>query len=377
MIKPDIFLNALKKVKIKFVTGVPDSLLKDICASIDEKSPKNKHIIATNEGSAVGLAIGHYLASKNPALVYMQNSGLGNSVNPIVSLADPKVYGIPIIFLIGWRGEKLNNGRQIKDEPQHLKQGKITLKQLEILEIPYKTIDYKTKNINFILKKLKKLALKRNGPVALVVRKGTFLKYKNSKINKINNFISREKAINETIKKLNKKVVIISTTGMASRELFELRKFNKQSNTGDFLTIGGMGHANQIATGIAFEKPQRKILCIDGDGSLLMHMGSLSVSAQCTNLTHIILNNESHDSVGGQPTKGENVNFIKIAKACGYKNAKIIKKSSEISRTVNKEINKKGSSLIVIKCRKGYRANLSRPNQNLFKSKKKFMNFLD
>ena len=164
---------------------------------------------------------------------------------------------------------------------------------------------------------------------------------------------------------------------MASRELFELRKFNKQSNRGDFLTIGGMGHANQIATGIALEKPKKKILCIDGDGSVLMHMGSLAISAQCSNLTHIILNNESHDSVGGQPTKGGNVNFATIAKSCGYKNAKIVKKSSEISRVVNKEINKKGSSLIVIKCRKGYRSNLSRPNQNLFNSKKKFMNFLN
>ena len=174
MIKPFNFVQTLRKLKIKFVTGVPDSLLKDICNYIDKSFPKNKHIIATNEGSAVALAIGHYLASKKPALVYMQNSGLGNIINPTTSLADPKVYGIPIIFLIGWRGENLKNGRQIKDEPQHLKQGKITLRQLEILEIPYKTIDRKTKNVDFILKKLKKLALKRSGPVALVVKKGAF-----------------------------------------------------------------------------------------------------------------------------------------------------------------------------------------------------------
>ena len=376
MIKPIEFLNALKKAKIQFVTGVPDSLLKEICACIDKIFSKKNHIIATNEGSAVAMEIGHYLASKNPAVVYMQNSGMGNSINPTTSLADPKVYGIPIIFLIGWRGELLKNGKQLKDEPQHIKQGKITLEQLKILKIPYKIISSKTKNIKLIIKKFKKLALKRSGPVALVFRKKTFLPFKNFEKNKGFNLISRENAINEIIKKLNKNVIVVSTTGMASRELFELRKLKKQSNIADFLTVGGMGHVGQIATGIALKKPNKKILCIDGDGSILMHMGSLAINAQCSNLTHVILNNECHDSVGGQPTKGNVVNFASIAKSCGYKNTKIIKKNENINRIIKKQIYKKGSSLIVVKCKKGSRPNLGRPNQNLFKRKREFMNLI-
>ena len=376
MIKPTDFVKALKKAKIRFVTGVPDSLLKEVCACIVKKFPKNKHIVATNEGSAVALSIGHYLATESPALVYMQNSGLGNSFNPITSLADPKVYGIPIILLIGWRGEMASDGKQIYDEPQHKKQGIITLDQLKTAGIPFKIINNKTKKVETILKNLKNLAIKRKGPVAIIVRKKTFSSFVISEKNKNKNFISREQAIHEVIKKLPKNLVTISTTGMISRELFELRKMNKQNPLNDFLTVGGMGHANQIASGIALEKPRKKILCIDGDGSVLMHMGSLAISSQFPNLTHVILNNEAHDSVGGQPTKGDVVNFAKVAQACGYNNTKIITKKSEISKNILKEINKKTSSLIVINCKKGYRNNLGRPKGNLFDRKRIFMNYL-
>ena len=192
MLNPESFFNILKKENINFFSGVPDSFLVNISNYISDNTTEDNHIIAANEGNALSVGIGYHLATNNLPLIYMQNSGLGNIINPTTSLADPKVYGIPIIFLIGWRGENSKNGRQIKDEPQHLKQGKITLRQLEILEIPYKTIDRKTKNVDFILKKLKKLALKRSGPVALVVKKGAFSKNKISKVKKLKNFISRE-----------------------------------------------------------------------------------------------------------------------------------------------------------------------------------------
>jgi len=375
MISTNDFLFALKKAKIKFVTGVPDSLLKDFSACIQKNFKKN-HIISTNEGSAVGLAIGHFLATKKPALVYMQNSGLGNVINPIASLASSEVYGIPMILLIGWRGEITSNNRQIHDEPQHKKQGKITLAQLKLLNIPYKLINKNTKNIRSLINNLKKISLKKKKPVAIVVRKNTFSKFNNFPKNTIKNNFYREDAIREIIKEVKEKNFIISTTGMASRELYEARKFLKQNTYKDFLTVGGMGHANQIATGIALMKPNKKIICIDGDAALLMHMGSMAISSQCKNLLHIIINNKSHDSVGGQPTKGETIDFTKISKACGYKYNKIVKEKKNIRKEIRKALKKKNNSLIVIDCEKGYRKNLGRPKENLQIRKSMFIKYL-
>jgi len=376
MIDPDNFLSALKKAKISFVTGVPDSLLKDLCACIQNKLKKN-HIIATNEGSAIGLAIGHFLATKKPALVYMQNSGLGNAINPLTSLASNEVYGIPMILLIGWRGEILKNNKQIKDEPQHKKQGKITLSQLKLLNIPYKIINSKTKKINLIIKSLKNIALKKRTPVAIVVKKNTFSKLEDSSKKYLKNYLYREDVIKEITKEIKEKHFIVSTTGMASRELYETRKLSNQNSYKDFLTIGGMGHASQIATGIALMKPKKKIICLDGDGAALMHMGSMAISSQCKNLIHIIINNKSHDSVGGQPTKGETLDFTKISKACGYKYNKVIKQKKDIRKEIRKALNKKDNSLIVINCKKGFRKNLGRPNQSLQLRKNMFIKYLN
>tara|TARA_B110000238_G_scaffold161050_1_gene174926 strand:+ start:998 stop:2131 length:1134 start_codon:yes stop_codon:yes gene_type:complete len=372
MINPEHFLNALKKAKINFFTGVPDSLLKEFCACLQKKLKKN-HIISTNEGSAIGLAIGHFLASRKPALVYMQNSGLGNAVNPITSLASSDVYGIPMVLLIGWRGEISTKKMQIPDEPQHKHQGKITLAQLDLMNIPYKIISEKTKNIHSIVKKLKDLSLKKNKPVAIVVRKNTFSKFKTPEKVEHKNSFFREDAIKEIVKEVKKKNIIVSTTGMASRELFETRKILKQDTFKDFLTVGGMGHANQIATGIALHKPKKKIICIDGDGAILMHMGSIAISAQCKNMIHVVINNKAHDSVGGQPTKGEIIDFTKISKACGYSYNKVIIKKAEIRQEIKKAINKKNNSLLVINCQKGYRKNLGRPNQKIKLRKEMFI----
>ena len=376
MIAPNDFLFALKKAKIKFVTGVPDSLLKDFCAYSQKKFKKN-HIISTNEGSAVGLAIGHFLATKKPALVYMQNSGLGNIINPITSLASSEVYGIPMILLIGWRGEITSKNNQIYDEPQHKKQGKITLSQLKLLNIPYKLINKNTKNIKLLINNLIKISLKKKTPVAIVVRKNTFSKFKHYPKITIKNKLYREDVIKEIIEEVKEKNFIISTTGMASRELYEARKLLKQNTYKDFLTIGGMGHANQIATGIALMKPNKKIICIDGDGALLMHMGSMAISSQCKNLIHIIINNKSHDSVGGQPTRGEFIDFTKISKACGYKYNKVIKVKKNIKIEIRKALKKKNNSLMVISCEKGYRKNLGRPKENLQIRKNMFIKYLN
>lgn len=376
MIEPVEFIASLEKLDIRFVTGVPDSLLKDVCACITSYFSSARHIIATNEGSAVGLAIGHYLATGRPALVYLQNAGLGNVVNPVTSLADPQVYGVPMVFMIGWRGEILADGKQLHDEPQHVKQGQITIPQLEILDIPYRIADSSTTTIEPVLSELIDRAISRPGPAALVVRKHTFAPFKLMKPDHEEYQLSREAAISAVIEMLPDDVPIVATTGMASRELFELRQASGGGHHRDFLTVGGMGHAGQLAAGIAVARPDRQVVYFDGDGALLMHMGSLAISAECPNLLHIMLNNGAHDSVGGQPTKGAVLDFTKIAAACGYARVSQAVTTDEIVTNVQSMLGSGVSSFLEIKCKGGARADLGRPSRSPAQNKIDFMRFL-
>ena len=365
MIEPEAFLAAIEEAGIRFVTGVPDSLLKDVCACIAARYPSDRHVIAANEGGAIGLAIGHYLASGRPALVYLQNSGLGNAVNPIVSLADPQVYGIPMVLLIGWRGEMRADGTQVADEPQHRKQGQITPALLETLDIPSRVLDSATD-----IAELAADARSRSGPVALLARKNTFAPFRlDTDVD--DRLMSRKEAI-AVILRLSDDTPIVATTGMASRELFELRTVHHR----DFLTVGGMGHASQIAAGIALTQPDRKVLCLDGDGAMLMHMGSLTISADCRNLVHIVLNNGAHDSVGGQPTKAEALELTAIASACGYSSVASASTATEIETSLRSMLQSAGSSFLEIKCRRGARPNLGRPDRSPADNKHDFMSFL-
>jgi phosphonopyruvate decarboxylase len=376
MIETADFISGLKKAGINFVTGVPDSLLKDICGFIASKVGPKQHIIATNEGSAVGLAIGHHLATGSLALVYMQNSGLGNIVNPVTSLADPQVYAVPMVLMIGWRGEIQEDKTQLHDEPQHLKQGRITLNQLDTLEVPYRIIDANTPSIDIVLKELATDALARSGPVALVVRKNTFAHFTLPGQAQDGVELSREGAIRQILSVLPLDAAIVSTTGMASRELFELRKQTQDGHDRDFLTVGGMGHASQIAAGIAFASPHRKVVCLDGDGAFLMHAGALAVSADCSNLIHIVLNNEAHDSVGGQPTKGNVLHFDRVASAFGYSHVDRATNGKELRTKLIRMLNLDGSALLEIQCKRGSRKDLGRPDRSPFQNKSDFMKFL-
>lgn len=377
MISPQVFVEALKNNGINFVTGVPDSLLKDMCAKLTTELPKENHIIATNEGSAVGLAIGHYMASSNPAMVYMQNSGLGNTVNPLSSLADPKVYAVPMLLVIGWRGEILEDGTQLADEPQHKKQGEITLEQLNILDIPFKVIDKNTPDLNKVLFDTCSQAITRSGPVAIVVRKGTFSPFKYETKLTQNYPLCREDAIEIIVDSIDKKSPIVSTTGVASRELFEKRKEKKQGHERDFLTVGGMGHASSIAAGIALTLPNKKIICIDGDGAALMHLGAMAICADCNNLIHFIINNEVHDSVGGQPTKGSVIDFSSVADNLGYSYTFSVETENELRNLATKIGNYNGSVLITVKTKSGFRDNLGRPDKSPIANKSNFMTFLE
>jgi len=369
MIDPDKFSKILNK-QLKVTIGVPDSLLKYVCNSFEKRFKKN-HIVSTNEGSAVSFAIGHFLSTKTPALVYMQNSGLGNAVNPLTSLAHKNVYGIPMILMIGWRGELYKN-KQIHDEPQHLVQGRITLQQLKLLKIPYKILNPSEEKLDNIISDLKRKSLKIKGPVALIIRKNTFKKSNISLINNQKRYLFREKIIKLILDYIPKKAIIISTTGLASRELYELRKKNNKNLCNDFLTVGGMGHASQIASGIAFSS-KKKVVCIDGDGSLLMHLGNILISSKNKNFTHILINNSVHDSVGGQTTNSNDINFSEIAMKLGYKSCKKIYKDSEIKKELKSLSSKNKSTFIEIKSRPGYRKNIGRPKESLAHRKKAFM----
>ena len=318
MIRPSFFIDTLQKHDIDFYAGVPDSLLKNICAYISDHLDSRHNIIAANEGGAVGIAAGYHLATSKIPVVYMQNSGEGNIINPLASLTDKEVYNIPVLLLIGWRGKP-----GVHDEPQHVKQGKVTLPLLDTMGINYQVLSLDESVAETQIAEAVAYMKQTNEVYALVVEKNTFDTY--TLQNKVENALtlSREEAIQTVAAALGPKDCIVSTTGMISRELFEYRTAMGQSHERDFLTVGSMGHASQIALGIALEKPDRHVWCFDGDGAVIMHMGSMAITASKApvNFVHVLFNNGAHDSVGGQPTVGLNIDVPAIAKAVGYKHA--------------------------------------------------------
>ena len=373
-IKPIDFYNILSENKIDFFTGVPDSLLKEFCLCIDDFTSPKKHIITANEGNAIALAAGYYLAQKSIPLVYMQNSGLGNAINPLLSLCDPDVYAIPMVVVIGWRGEP-----GVKDEPQHVKQGKVQTKLLDTMNIPYQII---SKDENYIKTKISKIistAKEKNRPTVLLIKKGTFAKYKKTIQKRDKQFMMREKALRIILNNLDSQDIIISTTGKTSREIFELREEINQSHHKDFLTVGSMGHCSSIALGIAMAKPKRSVFCIDGDGSMLMHMGILTSIANLKpkNFYHILLNNGVHESVGGQETAAKNIELANMVRALGINNIFEVKKENELKRKFLDFKSCSGPSFLEIKLQPGSREDLGRPTIGPAENKINFMKFLD
>ena len=373
MINTKKFYESLNQNGIDFYTGVPDSLLKDICAYISDNAPSDKHIIASNEGGAIALAMGYNLATNKVPLVYMQNSGFGNTINPLLSLADSKVYSIPMLLVVGWRGEP-----GVKDEPQHVKQGEVSETLLETLSIPYSIISAETLNVNDLIASAVKQTKNNKEPYIILVRKDTFEPYSLKSKIETNFDLNREEAIIKSVELLSDSDIIVATTGKTSRELFEFRSKNNQGHHRDFLTVGGMGHANQIALGIALAKPNKIVYCFDGDGATLMHTGSLGIIGDLkpSNYKHIIFNNGAHDSVGGQPTIGFNINFRKIAEGFNYTETFQIKTSDEFDKIFKSFINSKGPSLLEILVNKGARKNLGRPTISPKENKENFQTFI-
>ena len=358
MISPIAYLEFFRTENVNFFSGVPDSLLKEFCACVGEELYESQHIISVNEGGAIALAIGNHLATGDVPLVYIQNSGLGNCVNPLLSLASPEIYAIPMVLMIGWRGEPNE-----PDEPQHVHQGRVMLSMLESMDVPYVVLDQQADIAFEQTTKLLNKARTQNRPVAIVVRKNTFSKYSKAKI-KDANVLNREEVIGFIADSLPNDACVICTTGMPSRELFEFRKSRAESHSSDFLTVGGMGHASHIALGIAAAKSRRAVYCIDGDGAALMHLGALAINGQARleNFHHIVLNNGAHGSVGGQPTVAKKIDLCGIAEACGYKLTGRVSNRETLRSAINSTINQSGPSFFDVRVGVDSRSNLGRPS---------------
>lgn len=364
----------LEVIGSDFYTGVPDSQLQALCNYLMNTygiDPEH-HIIAANEGNCTALAAGYYLATGKIPVVYMQNSGEGNIINPVTSLLNDKVYAIPMIFIIGWRGEP-----GVHDEPQHIYQGEVTIRLLDDMNISSFVISKETTELE--VKKIMeefKINLSKGKQVAFVVKKGA-LSF-DEKVQYINNNkMSREDIIRHIVQ-VSAEDPVISTTGKASRELFEIREEKEQSHKYDFLTVGSMGHSSSIALGVALNKPEKNVWCIDGDGAALMHMGAMAVIGGTSpkNLIHVIINNGAHETVGGMPTVADKIDLVAIAKACGYTYTVSVDNFEDLDKELCIAKGKKELALIEVKCSIGARNNLGRPTTTALENKVNFMEYL-
>lgn len=364
MIDPREFYEELVREGAGLFTGVPDSLLKDFCACITDQAPKERSIIAANEGNAVGIACGYHLSTGGFGVVYLQNSGEGNIVNPLLSIADPEVYAIPVLLVIGWRGEP-----GVHDEPQHVKQGRVTRALLETMEIPHVVLDERTWRED--LSSLVGFMKEQNHPVAVVVRKGTFSAYPFTP-EESGDPLSREEALEAVLGCLEPDDFVVSTTGKTSREVFELREAYGQGHANDFLTVGGMGHTSSIAFGMALGT-DRNVWCIDGDGSFLMHMGAFAVIGQNApdNFKYILNNNGAHESVGGQPTVGRAIDITGVLRACGFD----VVEASTVDEIVwgMEFLRGRGRAALILNTHQGSRADLGRPTTTPRQNKQDLM----
>lgn len=370
MIEPQKFVGALAAQELDFYVGVPDSLLKDFCAYVEDHGKFQQHIITANEGNAVAMACGYYMATGRSAVVYLQNSGLGNVINPLTSIADSEVYQIPMLLIIGWRGEP-----GFKDEPQHIKQGRITAQQLELLGIPYRIVsaeDEPSALVSWASVQLEKT----RAPVALLIKNGAFAKYTSKRKSIKGLAMKREDALTVLLE-LAGDASIVATTGKTSREVFELRKARGDKQR-DFLTVGGMGHTASIALGVALGKPEKQVVCIDGDGSVIMHLGALPIigSVHPANFSHVLLNNAAHESVGGQPTVADRTDFRAISRACGYKAYELASTPDEIREAWHRLQSVGGPTMLEVQIAIGSRDDLGRPTTSTHENKKAFMDWL-
>jgi phosphonopyruvate decarboxylase len=374
MIDTAKFFNFLAYADVDYFAGVPDSLLSAFGAYVADHVPDDRHVIAANEGAAVALAAGRYLATGRTGLVYFQNSGQGNMVNPLVSLADPEVYSIPMLLLAGWRAAP-----GVHDEPQHVKQGRITIDIFKAMEIPVEILPDETDAAVQVAKRQLDYARAHNCPAALLVKPGIFSAYSLKQKEADSSLMEREKAIRLIVGALPVDTAIVSTTGHISRELYEHRDLAGQSHERDFYTVGSMGHASQIALGVASAQPERPVVCLDGDGAMLMHMGAMAIvgkSPVSRKFYHVVLNNGAHGSVGGQPTVGFGIDMPAIARACGYCFAERVDREEDLGPALERLLKSGGPSFLEVRVGRKARKDLGRPKTTPSENKKLFMRYL-
>ena len=359
MLNTNKFGNELKRLGFDFYSGVPCSFLKNL---INYSINECNYIAAANEGDAVAIASGAYLGGRKP-VVLMQNSGLTNAVSPLTSLNYP--FQIPVLGFVSLRGEP-----GLIDEPQHELIGLITTQMLDLMQIKWQFLS----TDNSIAMKQLEIAnkwIEKKQPFFFVVKKGTF-ESENLKIKK--QFIYKNKEKNEkisadalpsrfdTLKVINgckdEKTVQLATTGITGRELYEV-----EDCPNNLYMVGSMGCVSSLGLGLALTRKELDIVVIDGDGSLLMRMGSLATNGcyQPENMLHILLDNQTHDSTGGQSTVAHNVNFVDIAAACGYEQSSYIHSLDELENRIQEWKETKGLTFLYVKIAKGSRPNLGRP----------------
>lgn len=371
--KAEKFIEEVKKIGIESIIGVPDSTLKQFCDYLNTDGVgKIRHMVPPNEGAAIGIATGVFLGTNKPACVYMQNSGLGNTVNPITSLANEKVYDIPMLLVIGWRGEP-----GFHDEPQHKFMGEITEDLLKVMDINYSIISKDTTDEELEgIFELANTQMSDNKQYAIIVKKDTFEKRKGGNYDNSYSMV-REDAIKAILGALNKDDFVVSTTGKISREVYEEADIICGQHMQEFLTVGGMGHASMIALGIADNHKNRRVICIDGDGAVLMHMGSLAFIGNQSpeNLIHICINNEAHESVGGMPTGARGQAYSEVARVCGYKAVFSTDNEKDLIEILHKVRNISGPIFIEIKVSMYSREDLGRPKESASENKNNFMKY--
>ena len=369
MVEPAEFYECLCAHGLTFFTGVPDSLLKDLCACISDRALPENHIISANEGSSVALAIGYHLATAQIPVVYLQNSGIGNLINPLLSLADPAVYGVPMLLIMGWRGEP-----GIPDEPQHAAQGRVMVPLLQAIDLTFDILDAHSSDHAALIAMARSRMAESGRSHVFLIRRDTFAPYRRpSEPGPYS--LTREDALTEVLAAVEKPDIVVATTGMTSREVFEIRHRSGNDHRLDFLTVGGMGHSSQIALGLAERQPSRRVFCLDGDGAAIMHLGSLAIigSRRPSNFVHIVLNNGAHDSVGGQPTVAFAIDLCAIASACGYRRVERVTEAEALRSALPWLRSTSGPTMLEIRVRKGARADLGRPTIGPRENKRAFM----
>ena len=369
MHSPSLFVEFFNKKNLSLITGVPDSVLRNLTGALEHGIEDCAHIITANEGNAVGVVIGHFLATGQPGLVYMQNSGIGNAVNPLLSLSSTEIYGIPTFLIIGWRGKP-----GYSDEPQHIKQGLVTQELLHAMDVKTWVMDEHS-DVQAMLEDAWSGMLRAEAPVAVLIPDNVIADYPaDGPASPLNAKLNREEALKHVLEHVDEGTVLIATTGKTGRELFEIRKQSGQP-TDDFLTVGGMGHASSIALGIACAQPDRRVICFDGDAALLMHMGSLGVIAKekPLNLIHVVLNNNCHESVGGQPTAVSNIDLGLLARSCGYADYYKCITSHDIDESWKNMLAKKGPVFVEIVIKTGSRKDLGRPTETPLTNRRRVM----